>query len=223
MKVGIHQPQYIPWIPYFAKIRQSEVFVLLDDVQFQKNGLQNRNHILSSTGELLLTLPVSVHLGDPINTVRIHGEQAVSKQLKTIRSVYGKAPYFSDVFPMLENVLQSNNGLLVGIAVPLITQIAGYLELTTRIIMSSALSKEGTASDLILSICKGLGASTYLSGSGGADYLDLESFRSSGIVVEFQEYKFHQYRQFNNKAAFIPKLSILDLLFNEGKNSINFI
>ena len=71
MIVGIHQPQYIPWIPYFSKIVQSDIFVLLDDVQFQKNGLQNRNYILSANGELRLTLPVKVHLGDLINTVSL--------------------------------------------------------------------------------------------------------------------------------------------------------
>lgn len=223
MTVGIHQSQYIPWIPYFSKIRQSDVFVLLDDVQFQKNGLQNRNYILSANGQVRLTLSVKVHLGDAINRVILFNSSECTKHLKSIEQSYRKAPYFADVFPLIAEPLQLKTDLLVDIAHAFIQNTVRFLDLKTKIVCSSHVEKEGQNSDLVLSLCKNLGASTYLSGSGGAAYLKEQDFVNSGIGIRYQTYNFAPYKQFNNKTEFVPQLSVLDVLFNEGKNALNFI
>ena len=86
MKVSIHQPQYHPWINYYNKIAHADIFVFLDEVQFQKNGLQNRNELKNSNGRFWLTVPVSVNLGDRLNEVMIANNGWSKKHIKSILS-----------------------------------------------------------------------------------------------------------------------------------------
>lgn len=217
MKVSIHQPQYLPWIPYFTKISKSDVFVLLDDVQFQKNGLQNRNYIWGSNGETRLTLPVNHKLGDKINTVKVCEPGSYIKHWKTIEMNYRKAPFFEELRPALEQLYQSKPELLVDMNIALIRFFLDYAGIDTPLVLSSEMEKTGEKSDLILSICKNLGATSYLSGSGGIEYLHTQDFDANGIRVELMEYTFQEYKQVTNKGGFIPKLSALDLIMNEGR------
>ncbi len=97
--IAIHQPQYIPWLPYIDKILQSEVFVCLDHVQFQKNGFQNRNQIKTAQGALWLTLPIRHKFGQRICDTEIAEAKALKKNLLTIKTNYHNAPYFKELFP----------------------------------------------------------------------------------------------------------------------------
>lgn len=223
MIVSIHQPQYIPWVPYFSKINQSDIFVLLDDVQFQKNGMQNRNFILNNSTELRMTLPVKVHLGDLIKDVEITNLKACEDHLKTISVIYKKSPFYLDVLPIIEHSLMQNGKSLMQISNDFIINVLKYLEINTQIVNSSDLVKSGKKSELVLSICKTLNACCYLSGSGGIEYLDFGQFENEKIKISLQTYHFNFYEQFNNRLDFIPKLSILDLLFNKGKETIKYI
>src|SRR5450755_3257036 len=104
MIVSIHQPQYLPWIPYFSKIKQSNLFVVLDDVQYQKNGLQNRNYIAGKNGQLRLTIPVSNNFGDAINIVKIADKKILRKHWQSIEMSYRKSVYFDEVAAALKPI-----------------------------------------------------------------------------------------------------------------------
>ena len=223
MIVSIHQPQYLPWIPYFSKIKVSDIFVFLDDVQFQKNGLQNRNFIFSKNGEIRLTIPVFHSLSDKINTIKISDSRILKKHWQTIEMAYKKTPFFNEVAENLNPIYTKEYQLLCDLNIDLIKFYLNYLGINTQIITSSDIKKEGDKSELVLSICKKLNASTYLTGSGGLEYLKIDEFEQENIIVETVNYNFKEYNQINSKDQFIPHLSIMDLVFNEGKNAINFL
>ena len=222
MTTAIHQPQYIPWVPYFSKILKSDNFVLLNDVQFQKNGLQNRNYILSKSGELRLTIPVAVKLGDKINSVKIADNKILLKHWQSIENCYIKSPYFFEVSEWLKKIYFSDYIFLEALSNDITIAILDYLNINTPILYSSEIIKTGEKSDLILSICKSLNTTKYISGVGGEDYLKISDFNQSKIEIEFSKNEFKPYTQINAN-DFISKLSILDLLFNQGRESINYI
>jgi len=221
MKIAIHQPQYIPWIPYFSKIYQSDVFVFLDDVQYQKNGLQNRNFILCKNGPTRLTIPVSCRFGDKINEAKISDNNILKKHWQTIEQCYKQHILFSEINPFLQEKYQKDYALLSDLNIEIIKGILSFLSINTELIISSDIKKQGTKSDLILYICKHVQADTYLTGSGGIDYLKVEDFRKAGIGIQILDYNFKPYSQ-HNRGEFVEKLSILDLLFNKGRNSIDY-
>lgn len=221
MIISIHQPQYIPWIPYFSKIYQSDVFVFLDDVQYQKNGLQNRNFILCKNGPTRLTIPVSCRFGDRINEAKISDNNILKKHWQTIEQCYKQVKYFSEIMPFLQKIYQKEYTLLSELNIEIIKGILNTLAVKKEIIKSSNIEKQGTKSDLILSICKHAKADTYLTGAGGLDYLNIEDFRKARIRIQVLEYKFKPYLQ-HNSSAFVDKLSILDLVLNQGHDSIDY-
>ena len=217
MIVTIHQSQYLPWLPYFEKIARSDIFILLDDVQYEKNGVQNRNQIKTPQGPLWLTVPVSVHLGDPINKVKIADPSALEKHLRSIQTNYAHAPYFNKFYPKLEKIYSKKWNYLHDLNFALIRYIMDEMEIKTKIILSSKLSLISEKSDLVLEICQKIGATTYISGPGGKNYLDLEKFNDSNIRVVFQHYEYPVYhQQFMRRIAFTPNLSCLDLILNGG-------
>ena len=223
MIISIHQPQYVPWIPYFSKIHQADLFVLLDDVQYQKNGMQNRNFILSQNGTTRITLAVKGNFGDKINQMLLFNKRDLSKHWKTIEQAYKKAPFFSELQPQLSKLYAHDYNLLEEFCSDLIILIWNYIGIKTKIIKSSDIEKQGEKSALILSICQQLNATEYISGSGGFDYIDQQSFADANVRLKLLEYKFREYRQVNNKTEFVKELSILDLVFNMGKKSIEYL
>lgn len=218
MKVSIHQPAYLPWLGYFDKIRQSDLFVYLDTVQFQKQSFQNRNKIRTPGGAVWLTVPVmskGVLLGTELRNLAIN--QAVpwrKKHLRTIEMNYGKAPCFHSVMDWLAPFYADEWRGLSDLCFEMLAKMVEQLGIKTKIVKASELDYEvGSKSDLVLNICKGVGASSYLSGSLGVDYLDLDSFEASGISVEFQNYQHPEYRQVYS--GFEPFMAAIDLMMCE--------
>lgn len=222
-RITIHQPQYIPWVPYFDKILQCDEFVFLDDVQFQKNGLQNRNQIKGPQGSQWLTIPVKHNFRQLICETRIVSKKEVTNHLKTLGMNYKKAPYFDEIFALMTDCYEIMSDNLSDFCCALIVKYLDYLGYEGQILKSSDLNVDGKASDLVLSICMECQADIYLSGQGGKDYLDLEKFEEAEICLEFQNYQAQEYRQCFPEAGFCQNLSIIDLLFNEGKNSLAII
>jgi hypothetical protein len=220
--ITIHQPQYMPWPAYFDKILRSDIFVLLDDVQFNKNGLQNRNKIKTSQGESWLTLPVKHSFGQKINEVEIDN-RFKEKHLRSIKMNYSKAQYFNETYSIVESVLNKNSNNLSQISTSIIKNILDYLEYDGEVVFSSSLFINSTGSDLVLDICKSLKADKYLSGLGALSYLEQRDFDRDNIEIEFQKFSLVEYSQCFSKIGFAPDLSIMDLLFNEGKNSIGIM
>lgn len=221
--VAIHQPQYLPWIPYIDKVLRSEQFVFLDTVQFQKNGVQNRNKIKTQNGSLWLTVPICHSFGQSIRETEIADEKSLSRHWMTLHGSYRKGLFFEKIAPMISSVLNSHYRFLSDLNCMLTTKILGYLGYQGDLIKASELKVEGQGSELILNLCKTLGAGVYLAGSGGHDYMNLESFKENHIEVIFQEHSGVEYTQLYPEQGFVKDLSSIDLLFNKGPESRKII
>lgn len=221
--VSIHQPQYLPWVPYFDKILRADLFVLLDNVQFQKNGLQNRNQIKTPHGITWLTVPVKHHFGQLICQTEIADPSNLGKHLKTLEFAYRKSRFFDEIRALVTPVLEDHSNRLVDLNNTLIHNFLDYLGFTGEVVKASALDVTGEGSDLILNICRKLNATEYLSGAGGKNYMKIEEFERAGIRVVFQKYQNGVYPQLFAEQGFIPDLSVIDMLFNVGKESRSLI
>lgn len=225
MRVSIHQPQYLPWFPYFQKIISSDIFIFLDTVDFQKNGLQNRNQILTSNGPAWLTVPVKQKLGQKIIDTKINDASGWKKKhIKTLTMNYSKLDYFKQNHTDLFNIYMDAGDSLADLNILLVKKLLHLMQVNTPTFRSSDLSAGGNSTQLLLNLCIEVGASTYISGIGGKNYLDVDSFTSAGIAVEFvspilpNSYS-HAYSKFGSHTD----LSVIDLLFNCGESWRNYI
>jgi len=215
MILAAHQPQFMPWLGYFDKMLRSDVFVLLDNVQFKKNEWQNRNRVLMNGAPSWLTVPVLHHFPQNINEVEVNSAgDWKSKHLKTLAQCYGRTPFFEETYSLAQGVYAPEWKLLSPLNLASLEMLKAALEIKTRLVLSSTLALEGAATARLVDLCLKMGADTYLAGAGGHDYMDLSLFEKAGIKVIFQEYKHPQYAQ--GGGAFVPYLSALDLLFHCG-------
>jgi hypothetical protein len=225
MKVAISQPTYLPWLGYFDLMDQVDVFVLLDDVQFEKQSWQQRNRIKTPQGLQWLTVPVIFRgrLEQRIKDVEIRVPDFWRDHLRAIELSYRRAPFFSSYYKDLSAILQSSGSLLVDLNARLIEWFMKALRLTTRVLRSSELQQEGKRTVLLANICMSLGATSYLSPVGAAEYLlaEKEILSSRGFEVRFQNYVHPEYRQLF--PPFVPYACVLDLLFNVGPEAMAVI
>jgi len=220
--VAIHQPHYLPWLRYVDKIARSDVFVLLDDAAYTKNGWQNRNKIKRAEGWMYLTVPVLDGYGKPIREVRINNrDRWRSRHWGALCTNYSRAPFFARYKAYFERIYARQWETLHELSVDLLGTVLSILGIRTRLLRSSALGVPGTATQRLVGICERLGASMYLTGDYAAgNHLDARLFSERGIDVRLQNWQCQEYRQQHVAGGFIPDLSILDLLFNEGENSL---
>ena len=223
MIVAVHQPQYLPWLGYFDKIDRADVFVLLDTVQYKKNEWQNRNRIKAADGPQWLTVPVTYRFPQRIAEVAVNNrERWQHKQRQGIVSNYRKAPFWDDLSPFIEEVLSPTWELLAPLNIFGVKELAAILGIETPLYVASELGEFPEDPDeRLIAITKHFGADTYLAGSGGRDYMNLDRYAQSGIEVLFQEYHHPVYAQLFG--AFEPYLSVVDLLFNHGKESLSIL
>lgn len=220
MKVTIHQPNYLPYLGYFHKMAQCDVFVLLDDVQFMKRSYTQRVKIKAASGDLWLTIPVFTknRRSQIINEVEIDTTQPWErKHWKTLVQSYNKARYFSVYSEFFEAVYESKHQNLGEFNEHMILKLAAELDIHTRLIKASSLGVSGVRTEKIIGICKALGGDIYLSGTSGVHYLEEEKFHEAGIRLEYQEFQHPIYPQLHG--GFEPNLSVVDLLFNCGRES----
>ena len=217
MIVAIHQPEYLPWLGFFKKMMNVELFVFLDDVQFRKKGWQNRNRIRINDGTTLLSIPVHTHSYPKINEVTIDNEKNWSiRHKKSILYNYARAPYFDEIKDFIESIFEKKFQYLVDLNTEIIKFIMNELEIKSKIVFSSELEISKKGSDRVLDICKAVGADHYITGTFWAESnLRVEEFKKSNIDVEFQKFQHPIYKQIHGE--FIPEMSIIDLLFNEGR------
>ena len=222
--ISIHQPNFLPWIGYFFKIANSDTFVLLDDVQYTKNSFINRNKIKTPSGAMWLTIPVlhSGRQGQNINdTILSSPEKSYRKITSSLKANYSKSKYYNEIMDLLIPAFEEKIYLSV-LNINLIIKICNYLEIGTEIIRSSRIQNvEGTATDRLVSICDELQASIYLAGYGSVNYQESDKFKLAGIKSE--QYKFQHPNYDQLWGDFIPNLSIIDLLFNCGPQSKNYL
>ncbi len=221
MIITIHQPEHLPWLGLFNKIAKAEKFVILDSVQFEKNYFQNRNKILGTNGIQWIGIPVvnGKHMEGSIATTLIATDPKnikwKDKYLQTIKQSYGKHPYFNEVFPLLEKCINIDTPYFCEINIAIIKEFCDALNIHPEYIRSKDLGIDELKSDLILDICKKVKADTYIAGPSGRDYLNMQDFEKSGIMVKFNDYVHPTYQQ-KKTDKFIDHLSALDLFMNVG-------
>ena len=224
MIVSINQPAYLPWLGYFDRIYKSDIHVVLDHVQFEKNSMVNRNKIMSNQQEQMLTIPLKTKgkFGNlEINSVEVADNvNWRSKHYRSIHQAYSKARFKDKVLEGLVKLYDTNSELALG---PILrSNLDIFLELLalkdTTIMHSSEMKCSGSNSDLILNICRDLKATSYISGPFGRQYLDEDKFAASGIDVIYHDYEHPTYMQ--SGPNFISHMSTLDLLMNHGERSL---
>lgn len=222
--ISIMQPTYLPWLGYFELMFKSDQFVFFDDVQFIKKSWHQRNRIKTATGELLLVIPI-LSKGkrfQKINETLIHNNSGwAKKHLLTIENNYRKAPFFQNYIDELRVIYSKPYEKLSDLNIDLIIFLKNKIGIKTPTILSSELNIQGKKNERIIDICKALKSNVLYDAHGAKEILDLEFFNKEGIKLVFQNYQHPVYRQ--QYGDFIPLLSTLDLLFNEGDNSLSII
>ena len=220
MILAVHQPHYLPWLGYFDKMRKSDVFCYLDNVQYKKNEWQNRNRIKTHKGWQWLTVPVHYRFPQRICEVRI--DNTVNwkhKHLQALRTHYGRTPYFKNTLQMFEAVLAHNWDKLAALNIFLIEEIRHFLGLAHKTtVKASDLKLREDPTERLIDICLALGADTYLSGPDGLKYMNPDRFTQRGIQIRVQTFEHPHYPQ--RFGEFVSHLSVLDLMFNCGPDSL---
>lgn len=230
MIVAIHQPHFLPWLGYLDRMRRADLFISLDHVQFERRGHQNRTHILLDGLPHWLTVPVLQHSRQE----RIVDKQIDNsskdvlhswggKHFQTLQHAYRHAPFFENYAPSLRPILESRWERLVDLNQALLDFLRDALDIHTPLIRSSSLQVEGHRSDLILNLCLAVGADTLLAGMGGSvRYLDREAFADAGVRIVWQDFQHPEYPQCETD-TFVPGLSAIDLLFNNGPKGVGIL
>ncbi len=225
MIVAVHQPNFLPWPGYFSKISKSDVFVLLDNVQYTKNGFINRNRIKTPQGDLWLTVPVrSNGLSSMlIEDVKISNKfDWRKKHLQTLAMSYKRARFFDQIYGEIEKTYYETDwSSLCEFNMSLLKMVLRELALQSQLIRASELDVEGKSTRLLVNIVEKLGGDTYLSGYSGSKYQERELFEEAGITLQQYDFTPPTYPQL--WGDFLPKLSIIDLLFNCGPESLDIL
>ncbi len=222
--VGILQPHYLPYSGFFKFIDENDVFVFFDNVQFEVRSWQNRNKIKTPNGFKWLTVPVIKNFGQPIKDVEINNLiDWQTEHWKAIRHSYSKAKFFRNYEKFFEQIYSKKWEKLLDLNIFIIKYLARKLGVNTQFIKASELNVSGKRSELLVNICKKVGADHYHSNIGSKSYMDKEMhfFDEAGITVSYMDYKPVEYKQLFGE--FISHLSVIDLLFNHGKDSKNII
>ncbi|MEW6685307.1 MAG: WbqC family protein [Candidatus Edwardsbacteria bacterium] len=225
MILAAHQPNYLPWLGYFHKMTNCDIFVFLDDVQFARRSFTHRTRIKFIDGRAgWLTVPVKKkgRYFQKINEVKINNEEDwQTRHLKTLEHCYKKAPYFHDYDDLLELIYKDSWENLSKMNLEIVKKIAHYLKISPQFLLASEMNVEGKGTDLIISLCQKCQANVYLSGRGGERYLEKEKFDAAGIQLLFSKFSSPRYPQLWGN--FVPNFSIVDLLFNVGEKSAEIL
>jgi hypothetical protein len=218
----IIQPTYLPWMGYFDLMDQCDAFVLLDCVQFEKRSWQQRNQIKTPQGATMLTVPVfskGRHTQRIVDVAIDFGHGFPEKHIKSVERVYRRARYYDRYAPEWAAILNKRHSRLVDLNIELITWFAAHLGITREFTRSSTLAASGGRVERLISICRHLGADRYVSPPGSKAYIDQNNcFADCGIELRYHAFQHPVYRQLHGD--FIGYLSVLDLLLNEGPDSV---
>lgn len=213
-----HQPAYLPWTGYFARMLEADVFVLLDHVQYEQRGWQNRNVIRAAHGALMLTVPIRSRgrLGQALIDTEIATTQRWQPaHWRSILLNYRSSAHFHSYHDIFEPVyLDTSWTRLVELNVALIEKIRSILGIHMPVVRSSDLNLTGRSTEMLGQMCATVGAATIVTGEGATDYLDVDTLARYGVTHQLSRFKHPQYPQ--RRRPFMPDMSILDMLFNCG-------
>ncbi len=213
--VTIHQPDFLPWLGFFDRWRKSDLYVVLDDVQFLRRGWHHRDKIKTASGEAWLTVPVQKKgkFEQTIAEALIDDERDWRrKHLNAIEAAYKKTRNFLTVFPVIEKIYEANHKLLVDLNLDLLRYCAQELYIETPLKRASELGITATGTERLVQIVSACGGERYLTGLGAKDYLDEDIFTENGIEVVWQKFEHPVYTQLHG--PFVQTLSVLDYLMN---------
>jgi hypothetical protein len=213
VKLAIMQPYFLPYIGYFQLIASVDKFVIYDNIKYTKKGWINRNRMLQNGADKIFSIPLA-KASDRLDIVEreISPDFSRQKLLSQFRGCYLKAPYFEDVWPLIESIVLFQDENLFRYIENSIVLICDYLDIDTEIIVSStvAANHDLISQDRVLALCEALGANTYVNASGGMELYSKEIFQQKGINLKFIQSKSFEYAQFNND--FVPWLSVIDVV-----------
>jgi hypothetical protein len=219
-----HQPVYLPWLGLMHKIAIADLFVSLDHVQYGHDDWINRNRLKLKAGPSWLSVPVKKkgHLDKTIAEIEIDDTSPWRrKHWRTIQEAYARAPYFKDYAPFLEDTYSRDWKLLVDLNHHILTWLLQVLGISTPVYRPQKSDFEGANNALIIDICRKRGADTHVFGALARDYVDVNAFTRAGIAVVIQDYVHPTYPQLHG--PFASHLSVIDLLFNCGRRSLDVI
>ena len=223
MKLGIMQPYFLPYIGFFQLIKAVDRYVFADDMNYIKQGWINRNNLLLGGRPFMFNLAlIEASQNKKINEINVAEDQ--TKILKTIETNYRKAPFFNQVFPMIEDIIRYEDKNLARYVGNSIIKISGYLRLNAEFLYNSdhECEKILKGQERLISNCHIYGAKVYINAIGGTELYDKETFKKAGIDLFFLDTKPIEYKQFNH--PFVPNLSILDILmFNSVEETNEFL
>lgn len=214
---AIMQPTYMPWLGYFDLIRNVDIFVILDHVQFSKQSWQQRNRIRDKNGELLLTIPVKHEALKEglINSIQIDRlKSPLTKHLKAIQLNYSKSKNYQVLIGELSEIYRRDYELLIDLNLELIKFGCRKMKLNQNFVLSSELEPQGGRVQALVDICQKVDANHYVSPVGAQAYLgEGANFKENGIKISYQSFVHPVYQQINFN-DFISHLSFIDYLFN---------
>jgi len=225
--VAAHQPHYLPWLGYLDKLAKCDVFVVMDDLQYEAQNFQNRNRVKLNHGPGWLTVPLlRGSQADRVldkridNTGRGGRHHWQQRTWRTLVTHYGRAPFFEHYAPALEEVYSRRWDLLVELDLHMLELARDWLGITRPIVRASSLELSGARTERIAAMCRTVGASVYLSGRGGsAGYLDTELLARAGVSTLWQRFQHPIYPQRYAGLGFVSHLGFLDLLLNCGPDA----
>jgi len=210
----------MPYIGYFQLIKAVDKYVVYDDVNYIKGGWVSRNNILVNGEKKMFTITLrGASCNKLFNEIYIGDD--FKKIMKTLHFNYSRSLYFEPAMALMENIISYPNKQFALFIANSIQEILNYLSIDTDIILSSSLSKnnELKGKNKVLHICKILNADSYYNAIGGEALYDKNEFKNQGITLNFIDTKLKEYPQLSN--TFIPYLSIIDVLMNNSKESVN--
>ena len=225
-----HQPVYLPWLGLFHKIALADIFVFMDDVQYLTGDWNNRNFVRGPQGRVRLTAPVrlkasaSKTLRDIVLAAdpwpdRDHWQLS---HWRTLTSCYARAPYWADHAPFFETLYTAQAwSRLADLNEHMLHYLLDALGIETTFVKASEMDFRARKSDLVLEHCARFGADLCVLGAHGRDYIEVQDFFDRGISLYYQDYQHPAYQQ--RFDGFESHLSVVDLLFNHGPESLEIL
>lgn len=231
MILGAHQPHFLPWLGYLDKLARSELFVVMDDLQYEAQNFQNRQRLKLAAGPHWLSVPLlrgaqSDRICDKRidNTGRGSRHHWQRRMWRTLEVHYGATPHFARYAPALEDIFLRRWDYLLDLDLHMLELARNWLGITRPIVRSSSLSLRGAKTDRIIDMCQRLGARVYFCGRGGSTgYLDVDALERAGIRVLWQRFTHPQYPQRYPERGFASHLGFLDLLLNCGPDAATIL
>lgn len=222
--VAVMQPYLFPYLGYFQLIRESDVFVFYDDVDFITRGWINRNKILINDEEDIFTIPCSnASQNEKIEDVLISNHWRPDKIIKKIRLTYANADQFDAALPIVETVVKEHGDQISVLAENSVLQVAEYLNLDVDFYRSSDLPVDQSLgrAERLIELTKHFGASNYVNMEGGQNLYEKPNFANQGVALHFLSASLPEYEQYTAEDdTFYPGLSIIDVMMNVEKRQI---